>query len=187
MGEATVTDVDRLSRDAALAEAALEMDEEAFGRFYQRTSRPLWAYLSRVSGDPQLADDLLQEAYYRLLKSDRPFESDDHRRAYLFRIATNLVLDTRRRPRLDVADLPGDSDAAAPRSPDSPEQVQRRADLATAIARLRPRDRALLWLAYAQGASHDEIATATGLTLSSVKQLLFRARRRLAGLLGGSR
>ena len=41
------------------------MDEEAFRLFYQRTSRSLWAYLSRMSGDRQLADDLLQETYYR--------------------------------------------------------------------------------------------------------------------------
>jgi RNA polymerase sigma-70 factor (ECF subfamily) len=55
------------------------------------------------------------------------------------------------------------------------------------MARLKPRERALLWLAYAQGSSHEEIAQSIGVRRSSVKLLLFRARRRLAALLGRTR
>ena len=88
---------------AGTADHALMMGEEAFRAFYELTARGLWAYLSRISGDRRLADDLLQEAYYRLLRSNVAFESDDHRRNYLYRIATNLVRDDRRRPRADAA------------------------------------------------------------------------------------
>jgi RNA polymerase sigma-70 factor, ECF subfamily len=181
-----MTDVERLNALTCEAEAALEMDEEAFRLFYQRTARPLWAYLVRVSRDRHLADDLLQECYYRLLKSSRPFESDEHRRHYLFRIATNLVLDARRRPRVDFTELRPDTHQAFATG-DAGEAAATRADLSAAMDRLKPRDRALLWLAYAQGASHAEIASATGLKSSSVKQLLFRARRRLGKLLRGGR
>ena len=72
------------------------------------------------------------------------------------------------------------STALATRTP-APEQ---RLDLATAFSALRSRERALLWLAYSQGASHKEIAEVIGVGTGSVKALLFRARRRLAGLLG---
>jgi RNA polymerase sigma-70 factor (ECF subfamily) len=51
------------------------------------------------------------------------------------------------------------------------------------MAKLRPRDRSLLWLAYAHGSSHREIADTLGLKVASIKLLLFRARRRLATLL----
>jgi RNA polymerase sigma-70 factor (ECF subfamily) len=187
MRDVFISDLDQLERQADEAAVALDMDEETFRLFYQRTSRPLWAYLSRVSRDRQLADDLLQEAYYRLLKSGRRFDSDEHRRHYLFRIATNLVLDARRRPQPSFSELPGESDTRAPRAGDGGDQAIRRADLSAALGRLAPRDRALLWLAYAQGASHGEIAASTGLKASSVKQLLFRARRRLAALMGGVR
>jgi RNA polymerase sigma-70 factor (ECF subfamily) len=51
------------------------------------------------------------------------------------------------------------------------------------MAYMKPRDRAMLWLAYAEGASHREIAEALGLQPASMKLLLFRARRRLAALL----
>jgi RNA polymerase sigma-70 factor (ECF subfamily) len=161
------------------------MDEEAFRVFYERTSRPLWAYLSRMSGDRQLADDLLQETYYRLLRKGRSFDSEEHRRHYLFRIATNLVLDVRRRPRLQFTRMPAECDATAPRTGDSGAQAVRRADLSKAMDRMKPRDRALLWLAYAQGSSHDEIAIAAGVKVGSVKLMLSRARRRLAVLMGG--
>ena len=54
------------------------------------------------------------------------------------------------------------------------------------MARLTRRERDLLWLAYAQGSSHEEIATTLGLKTASIKSLLFRARRRLASLLGAA-
>jgi len=97
VADVTYLDVGRLNGDAAAeADVALAMDEDAFRAFYDRTAGPLWGYLSRISGDRQTADDLLQESYYRLLKSGASFESDTHRRNYLYRIATNLVHDTRR-------------------------------------------------------------------------------------------
>ena len=46
------------------------------------------------------------------------------------------------------------------------------------MERLKPRERSLLWLAYAQGWSHEEIAASLGLRTASLKALLFRARRR---------
>ena len=67
------------------------------------------------------------------------------------------------------------------------EQSDRRADLNRAMAQLKPRQRDALWLAYAEGSSHQEIAMALGLKTSSVKLLLFRARRKLANLLRGER
>jgi RNA polymerase sigma-70 factor, ECF subfamily len=51
------------------------------------------------------------------------------------------------------------------------------------MALMRPRDRQLLWLAYAEGYSHHEIAEVTGLASASIRLLLFRARRKMARLL----
>src|SRR5215207_3585324 len=93
VADATFLDVARLQGQADAADVALAMDEDAFRAFYDRTSGALWGYLSRISGDRQIADDLLQESYYRLLKSAVAFESENHRRNYLYRIATNLVRD----------------------------------------------------------------------------------------------
>jgi RNA polymerase sigma-70 factor (ECF subfamily) len=54
------------------------------------------------------------------------------------------------------------------------------------MKQMPPRDRGLLWLAYGQGWSHREIAGALGLSTTSIKPLLFRARRKLAALLRGA-
>jgi RNA polymerase sigma-70 factor (ECF subfamily) len=52
---------------------------------------------------------------------------------------------------------------------------------------MRPRERQLLWLAYAEGYSHREIAEITGLASASIRLLLFRARRKIARLLSNDR
>ena len=184
----TLSDIDALDTQAGEAGEAFEMDEETFRAFYDRTARSLLAYLSRMTGDTHLADDLLQETYYRFLRTKATCENEAHRRAYLFRIATNLVHDGRRRMKHhQMVELPGPEDSAM-RSADGDvaDLSARRTDLHRALAKLRPRDRALLWLAYAQGHAHVEIADALGVKPGSIKLLLFRARRRLAGLLRGA-
>ena len=186
MRDLTLTDVERLR--AAESDDTFHMDEDTFRAFYDRTARPVWAYLSRMTGDRQLADDLLQETYYRFLRAERGYASDAHRRNYLFRIATNLVRDGHRRRRPVLVAVPEETDRDALRSHDDVAgRTVLRADLSRAMANLSSREQALLWLAYAQGSSHDEIALSLGLKTSSIKLLLFRARRRLAQLLSGDR
>jgi len=186
MRDVALSTLEQLGAAAADSEGAFQMDEEAFRLFYERTARPVWAYLSRMSGNARLADDLLQETYYRFLRANVVHESDAHRRNYLFRIATNIVRDHRRRPRVDEARLADRHDSAEridPQSADAAGGAVRRLDLARSMARLKPRERDLLWLAYAQGSSHKEIAETLGLKTASVKLLLFRARQRLARFL----
>jgi RNA polymerase sigma-70 factor (ECF subfamily) len=169
--------------DSSALDDTLQMDEEAFRAFYTRTSGMLWAYLARATNDPAAADDLLQETYYRLLRVSATFESEDHRKNYLFRIATNLIRDRFRRPRIDNAQLPEHGEADIPASGDLAQQTQQRSDLQRAMAQLSPRERDLVWLAYGQGSTHQEIAGTLGLKTGSIKPLLFRARRKLARIL----
>jgi RNA polymerase sigma-70 factor, ECF subfamily len=179
--------VGELERVVAQAVDALQMDEDTFRAFYDRTARQVWAYLARITGDRSLADDLLQEAYYRFLRAERAFASDSHRRNYLFRIATNLAHDRHRRTHGIVnVPVPGENEAGAlSDGRDLAAETAPRTDLGRAMATLKPREREMLWLAYAQGSSHEEIAESLGLRKSSIKILLFRARRRLAAALGG--
>jgi len=157
--------------------APARMDEESFRAFYERTARQVWAYLVRLTGESQLADDLLQEAFFRFYRAGTQYESESHRRNSLFRIATNLARDHGRRRRRGV-DVP---------LPDNMESLDarhdQRTDLARALSQLKPLDREILWLAYAQGSSHIEIAEIVGVSSKSIKSLLFRARRKLAELL----
>ncbi len=160
------------------------MDNDAFAAFYQRSARPLWAYLVRVSSDPALAEDLMQESYVRFLcASGAPSlaaDGESAARLYLFRIATNLLRDHWRRPRAaSIEEIPEEFFAAAGHSAQSDSQIL----LGPALRQMKPRERQLLWLAHAEGYSHREIAQVMGLAAASIRLLLFRARRKIAALL----
>jgi RNA polymerase sigma-70 factor (ECF subfamily) len=176
-----------LGKDTAKdACADFVIHEETFRAFYERTARGLWAYLSRVTGDRQLADDLLQETYYRFLRANAVHETEQHRRNSLYQIATNLARDARRRSAVRSVSVLGGDQIEHASAGDPSGATERAADLNSAMSHLEPRERAMLWLAYAEGASHREIAAVLGLSPASLKPMLFRARRRLAALLRGT-
>jgi RNA polymerase sigma-70 factor (ECF subfamily) len=154
------------------------MNEGAFLDFYARTAGPLTGYLRRLTGSATLAEDLMQESYLRFLGLVRVPETDDHRRHYLFRIATNLARDHYRRE-WRYEELPEPSKVAdVARQPDVG-----RSDIWHVLGALSPRDRELLLLAYVEGMTHREIAGVTGLMRASIKPLLFRARGRFSAAL----
>ena len=181
-------------RDAAIPESRdLDttvplMEEEEFRAFYERTARPLWSYLSRITGSSQSADDLLQEAYYRFYRAGARHDDEAHRRNSLFQIATNLARDAARHAKR-VQNVPLDEEEGSATSlpassaPVPERQAAIRTDLQRAMKQLDPTQRELLWLAYAQGASHEEIASILGLRAISIRTLLRRARIKLAGIL----
>jgi RNA polymerase sigma-70 factor (ECF subfamily) len=179
MSGTTLSEAEGSSR-ADESEALLPMDEEGFRAFYERTARPVWAYLYRLAGDPHTADDLLQEAYYRFYRAAARHETEAHRRHSLFTIATNLARDHNRHQQRHPA--------AAPLPEELPDgrfhhEAGHRTDLTRAISTLKPLQRELLWLAYGQGFSHEEIAGVTGVKRSDVKTLLYRTRQKLAEVL----
>src|SRR5450631_3543244 len=111
-----------IARAARATEPA--MDSERFAAFYERSSKPLWAYLARASGDPSLADDLMQESYVRFLCADAPSDGEVASRRYLFRIASNLLRDHWRRPRTQsLDDLPLERSAARDTSAQSDSRL----------------------------------------------------------------
>ena len=161
----------------SMADSAYEpsVNREAFRIFYTRTNRPLWAYLLRVSGRRDVADDLLQESYCRFLAAKLPEMDAAESRSYLYRIATNLLHD-----RWRAREVPDTASTSEQLSEDDPEM---RTDVRQAFRQLKPRERQLLWLAHVEGFDHAEIARLTGLKVASIRVLLFRARRELAGAL----
>jgi len=153
------------------------LDEAAFAALHARTSRALRAYVYRVVGNPSDADDIVQEAFLRMLRADVSAETEEHLRRYLYRVASNLIVDRWRRRRYEQGE------DVMPEPVSDPRRYEDDADVAKVFAELKPRDRALLWLAYVEGESHDEIASSLGVGRRGVRVMLFRARRRLRDLL----
>jgi RNA polymerase sigma-70 factor, ECF subfamily len=159
------------------------MNEETFANFYNKTSKPFWAYLARVSGSGTLADDLSQESYLRFLGAKAPWkEGEVACRRYLFRIGTNLLRDHYRRKRsYSLEDL---SEKELPTAnPQKIEAIDSEEQLNEAMVKLRPSERQLLWLAHAEELSYQDISVITGFSLARIRLTLFRSRRKLARVL----
>lgn len=182
MAETIVAELESSKVGAEAAEQAFHMDEQTFRLFYEKTARSLGSYLARLCNDVTLAEDLVQESYYRFLRADLKSGDEAYQKNYLYRIGTNLARDHWRRwPQREKVELEATEEL---RSDDrTAEQVQQRADLGKALQKLKPREREILWLAYVEGSSHKEIAEVVGLRAGSIRLLLFRARRKMAELI----
>lgn len=156
-----------------------DLSESAFSEFYRRHTRPLWAYVYRVTGNAFDADDIVQEAFCRLLRAEVPELNDEALRRYLFRIAGNLIADRWRRSTREESKLARAREAA----PDGGAVAAANEDVTRVFASMKPRERALLWLAYVEGEDHQSIAASLGLARGSIKVLLSRARARLRNLI----
>jgi RNA polymerase sigma-70 factor (ECF subfamily) len=155
------------------------MDEQAFQSFYAGTASALRAYVARVSGNLDLADDIVQESYLKLLRTPAAPDDPQQLRPLLFRIASNLVADEwRRRRRVQHA-----AETPAFESDGSPPDMVLRLDMIRVFQQLTPQQRQMMWLAYVEGVDHRAIASTLGLREGSVRVLLLRARRKLASLL----
>ena len=158
------------------APAATVLSELAFQRLYDANATSIHSYLLAVSSRRDVADDLLQETFCRLLLHPEIATRLDtlELRRYLFRIATNLLRDRYRSgdtiPYLDPPEPTTHSDPA--------DSQATSLDISRMLRALKPRERELLWLAYVEGMDHAEISSATGLNRLSVRTLLFRARNK---------
>lgn len=158
-----------------------------FEALFHQTYEPLVRYLYRMVGDPDLAADLAQEAFVRLWER-RP--RDEHLRAWLFRVATNLVRDLARvegrrvelvheqLTRVPLSDPPARPDEAA-------EAAERRAQVQRALATLSERERAVL-LMREEGFSYKEMAEALGLSVNTIPTVLARGLEKLERALARS-
>ncbi|HEU5161863.1 MAG TPA: RNA polymerase sigma factor [Thermoanaerobaculia bacterium] len=159
---------------AAHAVEASSFSESEFEAFYRRAARPLWAYLQRMMGDAAAADDLSQKAFIQLLRTPLLSHDEAALRGLLYRTATNMAIDEIRRRKREREGWLGFF-AAEPRE----NAVDVRHDVGRAFGKLKPKERALLWLAHVEGFDHRELAQVVGVEPGSVKVLLFRARKRL--------
>ena len=154
------------------------MGEPAFQVFYSETAPTLWSYIRRASGDAALADDIIQEAFYRFLRADLPVLEKFQMKAYLYRTASSLLADhwrkLKRERRWHLETFFGEKTI---------ENTERGRDTLRLFEHLKAQEQMLLWLAYVEGFDHREIASALQLREKSVRVLLFRARKKLAGIL----
>lgn len=155
----------------------MPINEAQFEAFYRSTAGGVWSYIYRMTGNASAADDLLQKTFFRFLRSNPEIANDDHLRRYVYKTATNLVMDYFRESKRQRTI----SETFVPEVRTEPTEL--RHDMMRVFSQLKPQERALLWLAHVEGSSHAEIADTLGVKEKSVKVMLFRARKRLGDML----
>jgi RNA polymerase sigma-70 factor (ECF subfamily) len=154
--------------------AAAQGDGRAFEELVLAYQAPVWRFLRRLVGDPELAEDVAQEAFLRAYQRLATFNFQCRFSTWLFQVAHNAGIDAlRARQRRDR--LPR---LAAPPSP--PSDPHARAELHDAVDRLSPKLRGALLVVEVLGLSYREAAEVLGVPEGTVKSRVFQARERLA-------
>jgi RNA polymerase sigma-70 factor, ECF subfamily len=160
-------------------------DRDAFADLVERHKDAVVNYLARLTGDRDRAEDLAQETFLRLFRSAGGYTEQGLLRAYLFRIATNLVRSEERRERRLRWLLPflgtGGSNRgyAEPAAPAGLLRQEIHRELAAAVAQLPLRFRVPLVLHEIEGWAYADIARALGCREGTVKSRIHRGRQHL--------
>ena len=163
-----------------LIDEAKRGDRAAFSELVRYHRKGVINIVYRMCGDPQLAEDAAQEAFIRAWQHLPSYQPRSPFRNWLYRIATNVALDTLRREResvpLDAVQL--QSPKAGPeRSYDRNEQAEQ---VRAAVLALPEASRAVLVLREYEGLAYKEIAAALGIPIGTVMSRLNYARGCLA-------
>ncbi|HSG64198.1 MAG TPA: sigma-70 family RNA polymerase sigma factor [Gammaproteobacteria bacterium] len=158
----------------------------AFGELYDRHRGPLYRYFARQTTRASV-DDLFQETWMRVIRAKDDYRPDPSFRAYLYRIAHNVLVDHYRRE--GHASLPQASDDIDPIDPaigpdGQYERAELRAAFAAALERLPAEQREAFLLHEEAGLTLEQIAAVVGAGRETVKSRLRYAVARLRETLG---
>jgi RNA polymerase sigma-70 factor (ECF subfamily) len=145
-------------------------------RLFEQHGTVVHRYFTRLTGDSTAAEDLTQEVFLRVVRGGHRYEHRERERAWVFRIARNVLLDLRRREsRAPAGDSRLEPIVAAAQST--------RVSLREALARIPAEDREAFLLREVAGLGYAEIATTTASTVPAIRSRIYRARLALRDML----
>jgi len=184
--------------DQEVVEHACDGAEAAFRELVRRYQRPVFSLIYRMVRDRELAEDLAQETFVKVLNALDRYRPEFKFSSWVFKIANNAAIDHLRKRELDTLSLEGGPDATTPDrleatalqigdSTESPldELVARElgSTIEQAIGMLRPEYRACIIMRHVEGRPYEEIAGMLDLPLGTVKTYIHRARAELREML----
>lgn len=180
--------------DADVVRLAQEGRERAFRELVRRYERPVFSLVYRMVRDRELAEDLAQDAFIKVLNHIDRYSPEFKFSSWVFKIANNVAIDHLRRRRLNTISMDGSPHASSAAEVeastfdvavdqesalDELESRELGASIEAAIGELRPEYRSCIMLRHVEGRSYEEIASTLDLPLGTVKTYIHRARHEL--------
>ena len=177
-----------------LIRLVLAGETEAFEALVLAHEKNVYNLALRMTGDPQDAEDMAQEAFLKAYRSLGDFRGESRFSVWLYRVVSNVCLDfLRRRSRRPSVSLTEEDDEGEELQRDVPDErfspealLERKLTREAVRAGLRElpeEQRQILLLREIEGLSYEEIGEILDLEPGTVKSRIFRARKRLCAFL----
>lgn len=168
--------------------------EAAYRELIGRYERPVLSLVYRLVRNRELAEDLAQETFIKVLNALDRYDPRHKFSSWIFKIAHNTAIDELRRKRVDTLSLDGSPHAdttdqveatsiAAISTDETPEDFAANREIGreieAALATIRPEYRTAIVLWHVEGRPYEEIAEIMDLPLGTVKTFIHRARKEL--------
>ncbi len=180
--------------DADVVALAQQGRDAAFRELVRRYERPVFSLIFRMVRDRELAEDLAQDTFVKVLNHIDRYRPEFKLSSWLFKIANNVAIDHLRKRQLPTISMDGSPHAStadaveattlqiADNQESALEEIESRelgGAIEKAIADLRPEYRACIMLRHVEDRSYEEIAATLDLPLGTVKTYIHRARHEL--------
>ena len=180
--------------DADVAALAKEGREPAFRELVRRYERPVFSLIFRMVRDREMAEDLAQDTFIKVLNNIDRYRPEFKLSSWLFKIANNVTIDHLRKRQLATVSLDGsphaqtaaeaqatslDVESKGESALEAIESRELGSAIERAIGKLRPEYRSCILLRHVEGRSYEEIAATLDLPLGTVKTYIHRARHEL--------
>lgn len=150
-------------------------DSQALALLFERHHRKVYAFLMRLVRQPDQAEDLTQEVFFRLLRYGETFKQDTPFQAWLFRVAHNVACDHFNKHKHEQP-MPEEHDEADSHDPtDLLQQRQRLKEVEHALAKLPFEKREILLLSRFHNLKYKQIASMLDCSVAAVKVRIHRA------------
>ncbi len=185
--------------DADVVALAQRGRDAAYRELIRRYERPVFSLVFRMVRDRELAEDLSQDTFIKVLQHIDRYRPEFKFSSWLFKIANNVAIDHLRRRQLDTVSMDGSPHAVTAEAVEATsfdvsgggesalDRLQAKelgSAIEAAISRLRPEYRACILLRHVEDRSYEEIAATLDLPLGTVKTYIHRARHELREALG---
>jgi len=172
--------------DHCLLQSAAQGDKKSFGKLYERYLDEIYRYVFIKVGNQQSAEDITEETFIKTWESlSRIYRGGgriDNLRAWLYRIAKNLVVDYYRKNKPEI--VVGPNIAANLKSPEEIVIEQEESTwILRALQKIKPDFQQIIILRLINDLSHKEIASIIGVSEGHSRILLYRALKKLKELL----